>query len=349
MPAHLYFFPLGNADTSLIRLSNGQLVLIDYACMCDTDDPDDLRCNLPLELRRVMSEADKDDFDVVCFTHLDIDHVKGAPDFFWFESLRATHQPGRPKIKELWVPASAITEVGCEDASRRVRQEARTRLIDGEGIKVFSRPAVLEDFLKEHGLTLEERKNCIVDAGRTVPGFSLAGGAEAEFFAHSPFAWRVNDREEEDRNQDSVVLQVTFRQSGNDSFVLFGGDVDADTLSKIVLTSEGHKRGHRLQWDLLHLFHHCSWKSLSLEKPVDKVIMHEDVKRLMESYCGYKPIIVSPSKPIPSAGSAEDENPQPPHRLAAEYYDQLTKSKNGNFLVTMEFPDKKSPKLCRQI
>ena len=350
MSANLYFYPLGNADSSLIRLENDQLILIDYANMCDDGNTDDLRCNLPVELRRILSETGKEDFDVVCFTHLDNDHVKRASDFFWFESLKETQKSGRPKIKELWVPACAVTEVGCEEESRRVRQEARTRLLAGEGIKVFARPKMLEEFLTTHGLSVEERRHCIVNAGELVPGFSLENESKAEFFVHSPFAWRINNREVEDRNQDSVVLHVTLRTEHNDSRLIFGGDVDAETLSKIVLTSERHDRHDRLQWDLLHLFHHCSWKSLSTEKPVDAVSPQEDVQRLLEVYGGNNAIIVSPSKPIPHPGSKEDFDPQPPHRLAANYYKELVLSKSGHFLVTMEYPNELEPKpLCFEV
>ena len=98
-------------------------------------------------------------------------------------------------------PAAAVTEEGSGGCARVIRQEARHRLREGKGIKVFSRPERLHDLLASWGLTVEDRKSCIVDAGKYVPTFSKTGPEKAEFFVHSPFAWRVNDREVEDRNQ----------------------------------------------------------------------------------------------------------------------------------------------------
>jgi hypothetical protein len=52
MTAKIRFFPVGNADTLRIDLADGRKILVDYADMRDPDDEDDLRCDLPEELRR---------------------------------------------------------------------------------------------------------------------------------------------------------------------------------------------------------------------------------------------------------------------------------------------------------
>ena len=51
MTAKVHFFPLGNADTLRLDLADGRKVLVDYADMRNDDDPYDLRCDLPDELR----------------------------------------------------------------------------------------------------------------------------------------------------------------------------------------------------------------------------------------------------------------------------------------------------------
>ncbi len=165
----LTFFPTGNADTTLLRLADERLVLFDFADMRNPDDRFDARCDLKLEMRREMERAGQDDFAVVCFTHLDDDHVCGASEFFWFRYAAKYQGPGRVKFREMWVPAGAITEVGVEGDAQVIRAEARHRLLEGEGIKVFSRPEALRKFLEDNGLTLESRAHCIVDAGQTVP------------------------------------------------------------------------------------------------------------------------------------------------------------------------------------
>lgn len=344
MTAKITFFPLGNADTTRIDLANGQTVLIDYANMRCAGEDTDRRCDLPTLLRQALDDADRDDYDVVCFSHLDTDHVKGAADFFWFRHASKYQGGDRIKMNEIWVPAAVITEDGLDGDARVIRQEARYRLEKGEGIKVFSRPARLQDFLAARGLTVADRAHCIVDAGQTVPGFSKAGGAKAEFFVHSPFAWRVNDREVEDRNQDSIVFQTTFDEGGNDTYAIFGSDVDYDTLSKIVQTTKRHGREDRLLWDVLKLFHHCSYLSLGPDRGTDETVAVPEVKWLFEDRSRDGCIIVSPSWPIPVKGTAEDKDVQPPHRQAANYYRRVVNDKAGDFKVTMESPNATSPK-----
>ena len=109
-----------------------------------------------------------------------------------------------------------------------------------------------------------------MDAGQTVPGFYKEGPDKAEFFVHSPFAWRLNDREVEDRNQDSIVMQVTFVEGGVETYGILGSDANYETLTKIVETTKLHKREHRLLWDFLKLFHHCSYLSLGPDRGKDE-------------------------------------------------------------------------------
>ena len=345
MTAKITFYPLGNADTSLVRLADSRLVLIDFANMRDSSDDSDNRCDLPVELRQALSDANKKDFAVVCFTHLDADHVKGMKDFFWLEYLKSSQIDGRPKITELWVPAAAITETGIEDDAWAVRQEARHRLKKGKGIKVFSRPEALKAFLEDNNLSTEDRKGCIVDAGQIISGFSADGPEAVEFFVHCPFAWRTDDRGLEDRNQDSIVFQATFREGGEDTYALFGSDVESETISQIVTTTQRHNREERLFWDVLKLFHHCSYKSLDKDnKDYDETTPISNVKWLIEDRGRDGCIIVSPSKPIPKKGTTEDQDKQPPHRQAASYYRRIIRSKDGEFRVTMEYPSMQKPK-----
>jgi hypothetical protein len=332
MTAKITFFPLGNADTTRIDLANGQTVLVDYANMRCADDDTDRRCDLPVLLRQALKATNRDDY------------AKEAADFFWFRHASKYQGADRIKMNEMWVPAAVITEDGLDGDARVIRQEARYRLEQGEGIKVFSRPARLHDFLASRGLTVADRAHCIVDAGQLVPGFSKAGGAKAEFFVHSPFAWRVNDREVEDRNQDSIVFQVTFNEGNNETYAICGSDVDYDTLSKIVQTTKKHGREDRLLWDILKLFHHRSYLSLGPDRGADETAAVPDVKWLFDTQSRDGCIIVSPSYPIPEKGTTGDKDVQPPHRQAANHHRRVVDHKAGDFKVTMESPNTSSPK-----
>jgi len=103
----LNIFPLGNADCCRIDLDNGDQILIDYAAMRDPKCEGDLRIDLPSELRKDLDSRKRDYYDVVAFTHLDDDHIRGASDFFYFEHAKKYQEKvngkSRIKVRELWV------------------------------------------------------------------------------------------------------------------------------------------------------------------------------------------------------------------------------------------------------
>jgi hypothetical protein len=343
MIAKVHFFPLGNADTLRFDVADGRKVLVDYANMRCADDNDDLRCDLPKELRRDLSKAGRDYFDAVCITHLDDDHCKGFGEFFWLAHAKAYQDDSRIRINELWVPAAAILEDNLKDDGRLVRTEARHRLREGKGIRVFSRPARLKEWMDKNGIDFESRKHLIVDAGTLVPGYTKEGTSQAEFFVHSPFGWRQDEQTVIDRNEASIVIQVTFREGGKDTYALLGSDVDHESISAIVQVTRKKGNDDRLLWDLMKLFHHCSYLSLSPERGTDETEAVPDVKWLFETQGRDGGIIVSPSWQIPTKGSKEDVDVQPPHRQAASHHRRVANNLNGQFTVTMEQPSKIRP------
>jgi beta-lactamase superfamily II metal-dependent hydrolase len=332
------FFPLGNADCCLVDLQGSQKLLFDFANQRDPNNPADLRIDLPGALLNNLKEAHRDYFDVVAFTHLDADHIQGVSQFLYLEYAKQYQGPGRVKAKTLWVPAAVIIEESCEDEARIIQKEARYRLKEGKGIRVFSRPEKLKEWLEEQGLSLEERKHLITDAGQVAPDFSkLIHGVE--FFVHSPFASRLADGTLLDRNSDSLVLQATFVVEGKETRLMLAADVDHTVLTSIVEVTKYHEREARLAWDVFKLPHHCSYLSLAPEKGKEKTEPVPEVKWLFEQG---QPggIIVSTSKPIPS----DDRDPQPPHRQAAAYYKERMKAIGGEFIVTMEHPKPSAPR-----
>ncbi|MFX7874646.1 hypothetical protein ABTK18_19765, partial [Acinetobacter baumannii] len=78
----------------------------------------DVRVDLPEVLKADLRAAKRNHYEVVCYTHLDNDHCCGSGDFFWLDHATKYQGQGRVKINELWVPAAAILEEGCEDSAR---------------------------------------------------------------------------------------------------------------------------------------------------------------------------------------------------------------------------------------
>lgn len=335
----LTFFPIGNADCCRVELERGSKLLFDYADMRDPADPGDRRIPLGDELRRDLRESGRDAFDVVGFTHLDDDHIHSASEFFWLDHAPKYQGGERIKIRDLWVPAAAITEEGLEDEARIIRTEARFRLEKGYGVRVFSRPDRLREWLRLRKLRIEDRAHLITDAGQLVPGFSK-GTEGVEFFVHSPFARRLDDGGIEDRNSDALVLQAWFQCGSVGTKLLLTADAPHEVLTEIVQITKRHGNDSRLEWDIYNVPHHCSYLSLGSEKGEDATEPVPEVSWLIETQGQDRGIVVSTSKVIPSG----DADPQPPHRQAANYYKNAIAKKRGQFIVTMEHPSEDKPR-----
>lgn len=338
-------FPIGNADTTLLELAGGEKILFDYANRRTADDPDDKRCDLPAELRKNLGTRNY--YDVVAFTHLDQDHYDGMTDFFYLDHDKAYQGKvggqDRIKMNTMWVPAAVITEKMKEPESEVVQAEARYRLKQKKGIRVFSQPERLEDWLKDNGMKLDDVRHLITDAGRTIPGFTLDEQG-VEFFVHSPFATRQDDNELEVRNDDALVVQAHFRVDGVDTKVLLFAYINYDVISDIVKVTRWHGNDARLEWHVFKLAHHCSYTAIGPEKGDDRTEPTEEVDWLFRDQGQKNGILISTSKPIPRKGTAEDDDVQPPHRQAANYYRAIEKDKDGDFVVTMEHPKTSAPK-----
>lgn len=331
------FFPLGNADCTLIRLSNERVVVFDFGDM-RTGEEGDMRADLSKDLKAKLKEWGRDSVDVLVWTHLDWDHTKRSSEFFYLDHATKYQGDDRIKVKELWVPASLVCEVGVEDEARVLRAEARHRLKAGKGIRVFSRPDMLKDWFSQNEIDEAARRHLLVDAGTLVPGFTLADD-EVEFFVHSPLAGRQDDGTLVTRNRAAIVVQATFEVQGERTQVLLTSDVDHECIGHIVNVTRYHKREDRLRWDLLRLPHHCSYTGLGPDKGEKQTVPTAQVRWLLEQQSNPGAIIVSTSKPIPD----DDEDKQPPHRQAAAYYKKVRDSVKGAFYVTMEEPRRGAP------
>ncbi len=329
------FFPIGNADSCLIQLENGRRALFDFADMGDRDDPEDKRCDLEKELRACL--GDDKEIDVVAFTHLDTDHTKRATEVFELDHAEKYQGDDRIRIKTLWVPAAAILETGVEGEAQTLRAEARHRFIEGKGIRVFSRPDQLDQFLIDRDIDPATRRNLISDAGTLCPEFGIEADG-VEFFVHSPFAEHC-DGELIVRNTSALFMQATFKVQERLTRLILSADVEHGIIDDIVRVTRYHGNDERLIWDINNIPHHCSYLSLSDDKGDGKTEPGERQKWLYETQGTDYSLIVSTSYPIP-----EEETIQPPHREAAAYYKSVATKKRGQFVVTMEHPTKTNPK-----
>ena len=338
------FYPVGNGDTCQIILINERRILLDYRHLKSSEDLASGLFNLKQALTDELKKAQRNYFDVVAFTHADDDHIANSSEFFELMHSPAYQGNGRIKIRELWVPAAMILETTTREGQGAEfvtwRREARHRLREGKGIRIFSKPEMLKQWLEGEGLTLESRAHLIEDAGTVVPTFSLAVD-EVEFFCHSPFVKHV-DEGDDLRNDASLIFQVRFETGGTRFDYLAIGDSTHEVLSDIVEITKWHGNDDRLNWNLYNIPHHCSYLALGPEKgdletiPVPLVIewlMHGQPDAYM----------ISSSDPI--GNSTEDyERTQPPHVQAKKAYLRYFQEVGGRkFLVTMEHPNTRRP------
>lgn len=337
-------YPVGNGDTAQIVLMNGKRILLDFRHQVQGED----KSNSAIDLKKTLSEelrsANRNDFDIVAFTHADQDHIQGSTEFFELLHSKTYQGPGRIKIRELWVPAAMILEEAEQNQRDSefviLRQEARYRLKEGFGIRVFSKPDKLKQWLVDNGLTVASRSHLISDAGTVVPSLNLANDG-VEFFCHSPFIDQV-DEEEAMRNGAALIFQVRFQVGSAQTNYFAIGDSEYAILEDIVRISKLHGNSDRLKWDLLNIPHHCSYKALGPEKGENETEPTKLIKEFLTAGQAGSYMICS-SDPI-SADTKAFEAVQPPHIQAKKAYVRyLNQIQGRRFLVTMEEPNTKAP------
>lgn len=339
------YFPVGNGDTTLIQLSDETSILIDCNITQDSEDEskDEVYSVHDHILKKVLKdENDVPYLDVFILTHPDEDHCRGFGNIFHTgdpsDYQEKDQKEGKIRIDELWFSPrmfSPYEKKGeLSESAECVYNEAKRRM------KLYSES---NSKSKEPGNRLrvigysdnEELKgleSILITPGNSINLFNNKIESDFSFFVHAPFK-EDNDSELSARNDTSIVLQARFDVSDekNAGLAFFGGDSQCTILEKIVERSEKQD----LQWDLFLAPHHCSWhffNELSYEKdptPSKKIL---DLLGMGREGA----FIIASCKPI-----VDNDDPNPPHFVAAKEYKK--KVKEGNFLVTTEWPNEKEP------
>ncbi len=320
MSQTITFYPLGNAETCLLELNDGAKILFDFAHM-RTDATDDLRYDIKEALSSIK------EFEVVMFSHAHEDHVKGASEFFYLEHAKKYQSDKRAQIKELWVSAAFLLDTDLENQSdaKIIRNEARHRLKNANGIKIFADPDTLKDWLEDQEIDYYDVKHLIIHAGETI---SISGYEdEIEIFVHAPFS---DDSEEvQDKNDPSIVMQVRLFNDEAETNILITGDTPYTVLDKIVDISIEQENEDRLTWDIYDIPHHCSHTGLNKKEDKDtrSITPTENVQWLLEQAQDNAYMVASCEKIT--------EDTSPPHIIAKRAYKQYTAS-DVSFMATME-------------
>ena len=127
------FYPVDNADCTLIKLSNGKTIIIDCQFFSDLNDKDgkqvlyDVKADL---LKELSKDSDGHPFvDLFVNTHPHEDHCLGFGDHFYSGKV-GDYDDDKDKDKiiigELWVTPIVMSNDECEDA-KDIRKEAKRR------------------------------------------------------------------------------------------------------------------------------------------------------------------------------------------------------------------------------
>lgn len=344
------FYPVGNGDTSLIQTTNDKFILMDFHQTSSSTDSTKPEHDIDAALRKKLTDAQKDSFDVVAFTHADKDHINGSTEFFHLDHAAKYQGEGRITIDELWVPAAMLLESADNDKQSNEfviwRQEARHRLKNKSGIKVFSKPDELKQLIESWGMTAEQLSAYIIDAGTVLDSFSLDSDG-IEFFVHSPFIKHCSEEGKDIkriRNEAALIFNVRFDVEGQQYDYLAVGDSEAHVLEDIVEITESKGREDRLEWDLFNIPHHCSYLALAEKgnKGQQETVPLEKVQKLLNM--GKKDSYLICSSEAFKSGKEAEESTQPPHIQARRCYEKYLKEVKGRkLLVTGENGGTKKP------
>lgn len=341
--ATITYFPVGNGDTSLIKLSDGTTFIIDLnvtEAASDEDDPTryDVHAHL---LKEARSDADqRPHINGYLLSHPDQDHVRGFSAVFYTGDPRKysdrDKKAGRIIIDELWFAPRVFSpweEKDLSDDAKAFKKEAERRIAvyrrdKAEAAKPGNRIRII-------GYTdnpeLKGLEPLIVVPGSSINAINGSTKKDFSFFVHAPFKGDTDD-EDEGRNETSIVLQARFTVDGEEgaALAIFGGDAPCAVWEKIIDKSDEAT----LTWDLFLAPHHCSWTFFS-ELPSEENTPSEKILDFLKKRKRKGAFIIASSKPI------KDDDDNPPHYQAAELYRSVVGK--DRFFCTGEHPNEKEP------
>lgn len=331
-------FPVGNGDTTRIRLSDGSTILVDCHIREAKPGVYDAHGHLADTLRE--DDEGRLHLDAFILTHPDRDHCGGFPKVFYTgdpaQYSDEDTDAERIIIDELWFAPGIFQEYKaalCEDA-KSFREEAERRIdlycsgssdrrLPGNRLRVIG--ASDNDALDGLGDIL------------TIPGntVNLINGKKHDdfrFFVYAPVK-ADSDDENGERNDTSIVLQARFDVDGTEDAarIFLGGDAGCAKWERIIDVNDDDN----LEWDIFLAPHHCSWSFFSSDGyDPDDPEPSEDIMHLLNLKRG-RAYVVSSSKSI------KDDGDNPPCYDAKEIYESVVGEER--FLCTGEHPDEDDP------
>lgn len=326
------FYPVENADCTLVKLSNGKTIIVDSQIRDAYDNNGNLLC---FDIKGdLLSELDKDEnghpyVDLFINTHPHKDHCIGFGEHFYHGDPAKYDDDDNQTIiiGEMWVTHRAMGNI-LDESAEDIRKEAKRRrnLYDAEADFKGSYGNYLRIVGYDGDKEYDSRYGYV--PGTLVTKINGKSLGLLEIFIHAPFKDDIeNCKNEDDKNATSIVAQFGFKYEENGEIkkkLLIGGDAEHLIWQHII---ERNQHDERLDWHIFQAPHHCSWTFFNDTGKTEALQTSIDV---LEHQIGNDSYIISSSKEI-----LDDDN-NPPCYAAKKEYKKHLKTRT-NFLNTATY------------
>lgn len=338
------FYPVDNADTTLIKLDNKTTVLIDCQIRgCEENGNGvktyDVKSDLLSELQK---DSNSSPFlDLFILSHPHKDHCLGFENNFYCGDPNVYKKSNRENneiiIGELWVTQMVFNNDICEEAKPICTEAKRRKKLFEENDPNANKQG---NRLKIIGY---DGQNKVVNGLHYIPGVTINvinGKAQDLFsvFIHAPFkSDLITSKAEKDHNSASIIVQTSFKTEKNGEIktkAIFGGDADHYNWEKVLEKSEKYNNKDKLEWDLFLSPHHCSWSFFN-DSPYKENKEPKDYSLKFLDYRRNDALVIASSVKI------VDDDSNPPHYPAKEQYEK--KVGKENFRNTAVHINEKAP------
>lgn len=335
------YYPVGNADCSLVKLANGKTILIDCCFREITKDDKgnptiyDVKADLLSELRKKNGHPY---VDLFINTHPHEDHIIGFEKHFYCgkpEDYDDEKDAEKIIIGELWVTPKTLTNDVAEKLSC-LRKEAKRRrkLYDDNVQYVGDYGNYLHIIGYDKDKEFDKRYGYV--PGQIVEKINGGNLQWLEIFIHAPFKEDVEtSKDKDDKNIISIVMQFGFKIEDVKDIVckaIFAGDAEHPVWTHIL---ENNTDKDRLKWNILLAPHHCSWTFFNSTSNKDEIV--EAANKILTDYQ-----IGSNAHIIASSEEIKDNENDPPCYKAMKKYKGKLKNESNFFCTAITNKDEKS-------
>lgn len=327
------YYPVDNADCTLIKLDNGKTIIVDCQILADLTDGHGKQVMFDVKAD-LLKELKKDGFgrpfvDLFISTHPHDDHCKGfAGNFYHGDVTDYDKDKNKDEIiiEELWITPRGLNN-NLSSPAEDIRKEAKRRrkLYDDDANFNGSKGNYLRIIGYDKDKEFDSRY-CYVP-GKLVTNVHGASLSWLEIFIHAPFKEDVETSKKYDnKNATSVVVQFGLKIAGYTDYkcrVLMGGDAEYEIWQHIL---DNNTDEEKLKWNIFLAPHHCSWSFFN--EPDNKKDIKPSAEAILDKHIGNSAHIIASSNEIKNDGN------NPPCYEAKQQYIKKLKSGSSHFLNT---------------